>query len=70
MNLKLDSENSRVVVSYVTENGAAERASDASGNRCPVRIRDEILEINGVSLSVRRKTIKSLSCKIPMNSQD
>lgn len=42
----------RVMVSSVTENGAAERASDSNGNRCPVKVRDEIIEINGVLLSV------------------
>lgn len=41
-------------MSHVTENGAAERASDLNGNRCPVKVRDEIIEINGVSLSVRQ----------------
>lgn len=51
MTLKLG-DDGRVVVAHVIENGAAERASDSSGNRCPVKIRDEIVEINGVSLSV------------------
>lgn len=51
MNLKLG-DDGRVVVAHVTENGAAERASDSNGNRCPVLIWDEIVEINGVSLSV------------------
>lgn len=52
MNLKLG-DDGRVVVAHVIENGAAERASDSIGNRCPVKIRDEIVEINGVSLSVK-----------------
>lgn len=53
MNLKLlGNDGGRVVVSNVTENGAAERASDSNGNHCPVKLRDEIIEINGVSLSV------------------
>lgn len=52
MNLKLG-DDGRVVVAHVIENGAAERASDSNGNRCPVKIRDEIVEINGVSLSVK-----------------
>lgn len=52
MSLKLDNECGRVVVCNVSENGAAERASDANGNHCPVKLRDEIVEINGVSISV------------------
>lgn len=51
MHLKLGNDG-RVLVGHVNENGAAERASDSNGNRCPVKIRDEIVEINGVSLSV------------------
>lgn len=51
MSLKVANDG-RVFVSNITENGAAERASDSNGTRCPVRVRDEIIEVNGVSLNV------------------
>ena len=51
MNLRV-AKDGRVLVVSVIENGAADRASDPSGNSCPVRAKDEIAEINGVSLTV------------------
>lgn len=45
--------NGSVHVVNVTENSAADRASDAYGNRRPIKVNDEILEINGASLNVR-----------------
>lgn len=51
MNLKVGVDG-RVLVCQVTENGAAERASDPNGNTCPIKLRDEIIDINGVSLNV------------------
>ena len=52
MNLRV-AKDGRVLVVSVIENGAADRASDPSGNSCPVKSKDEIAEINGVSLTVR-----------------
>ncbi len=51
MNLKVEKDGS-VIVESVLENGAAYRASDLNGCRCPIRVRDEIIEINGVLLNV------------------
>jgi hypothetical protein len=51
MSLKVEKDGS-VIVESVLENGAAYRASDLNGCRCPIRVRDEIIEINGVSLNV------------------
>jgi hypothetical protein len=50
MHLKV--EDGAVIVVNVTENGAADRASDCFGNRCSIKCQDEIIELNGVSLSV------------------
>ena len=52
MSLKVE-ENGHIVVVNVTGNGAADRASDLHGNRCPIKSLDCIVEINGVSLHVR-----------------
>lgn len=51
MLLKVESDG-RVKVTSVVENGVAYRASDLKGNRSPIQISDEILEINGVKLKV------------------
>ena len=51
MNLDVKDDSSVTVIN-VTENGAANRASDFDGNSCPIRAKDEITEINGVSLKV------------------
>ena len=51
MNLKVE-EDGCVMVVNVIENGAADRASDSAGNRCSIKAKDEIIEINGVSLNV------------------
>jgi hypothetical protein len=51
MNLRVE-ENGSVVVMNIIQNSAADRSSDSNGNRCPIRCKDEITEINGVSLSV------------------
>jgi hypothetical protein len=51
MNLKVE-EDGCVMVVNVFENGAADRASDSAGNRCSIKAKDEIIEINGVSLNV------------------
>lgn len=51
LNLKVEDKDSVQVIS-VAENSAADRASDLNGNRQPIHINDELLEINGVSLNV------------------
>ena len=53
MHLKVEVDG-RVHVTNVMENSAAFRASDLNGNRSPIINKDEILEINGVSLNVKK----------------
>lgn len=52
MTLKVQ-DNGHIVVVDVTEDGAADRASDLHGNSCSIKPLDCIIEINGVSLHVR-----------------
>lgn len=54
MTLKVQ-DNGHIVVVDVTEDGAADRASDLHGNSCSIKPLDCIVEINGVSLHVRNE---------------
>jgi C-terminal processing protease CtpA/Prc len=51
MHLKVE-QNGSVIVTNVVESGAAYRASELNGTQNPIRVNDEITEINGVLLTV------------------
>jgi hypothetical protein len=51
MHLRVETDG-RVIVTSVLESSAAFRASNLTGLPCPVKIKDQIIEINGVCLNV------------------
>lgn len=66
MGLKVE-DNGTVIVNSVLKDSAADRASDVFGYTVPIRAKDNILEINGVSLkNLNKDEISLILSEIPL----